>query len=71
MSWSKSKKPGVKYDVKQKEAHYSELLNKQDSVSLAAVQTAKEARRVSYAAGYTAAVKDCREALLNATKTKK
>lgn len=67
MAWN-SKKPKQQRGVHEKQEHYGELLSKQESVNKTAYKSEKEARRISYAAGYMEAVKDCREALLKSKK---
>lgn len=51
------------YTVKEKEKHYSGIIAKADSVKKQSEKAHREDNRVSYAAGYNQAVKDCRAAL--------
>ena len=51
------------YTVKQKMAHYGGVLANAEKTRKAAEQAQRQANRVSYAAGYDQAVKDCRAAL--------
>lgn len=58
----------TKYSVKEKVAHYGGVLANADKTRKAAEKAQRQANRVSYAAGYDQAVKDCRAALMQKKK---
>ena len=51
------------YTVKEKERHYNNVIARADAVKKQSDKAHREDNRVSYAAGYNQAVKDCRAAL--------
>lgn len=56
------------YTVREKEAHYNSIIAQADKKKKSAEKARREDNRVSYAAGYNQAVKDCRAQYANRKK---